>query len=91
MKCVHIFYSGSVQGVGFRYTVQRYATKLNLKGWVKNLSDWRVEVMIEGPNEGIEEFCNDIKKYFNTDINFVEINFEEYKDQFDSFDIHFES
>ena len=45
---VHIFVSGLVQGVFFRYFTKKTADKLNLKGWVKNLDDGRVEILAEG-------------------------------------------
>ncbi len=50
----HVIFSGQVQGVGFRFTTQRLAQELKLTGWVKNLSDGRVEMMAEGPRERIE-------------------------------------
>jgi acylphosphatase len=42
------FISGSVQGVGFRYFTQRTAERLRLSGYVRNLSDGRVEVLASG-------------------------------------------
>lgn len=42
------FISGSVQGVGFRYFTQRAAERLRLSGYVRNLSDGRVEVLASG-------------------------------------------
>lgn len=45
----HVYFSGDVQGVGFRYTSQHYAQKLGLTGWVKNLHDDRVEMEVQGP------------------------------------------
>jgi acylphosphatase len=43
------FFSGRVQGVGFRYTVKNIAMRHNVSGFVRNLPDGRVEVVIEGP------------------------------------------
>jgi acylphosphatase len=50
----HVFYSGRVQGVGFRYTAEKLAMDLGLVGWVKNLPDNRVELVCEGPKRKIE-------------------------------------
>ena len=45
---------GWVQGVGFRYFVQRAAIELELTGYARNLSDGRVEVYAAGPTEALE-------------------------------------
>jgi acylphosphatase len=42
---------GQVQGVGYRYFVQRQADSAGLAGWVRNLSDGTVEVVVSGPVE----------------------------------------
>lgn len=42
---------GYVQGVGFRWYVEREAARLGLDGWVANRSDGSVEVVVEGPEE----------------------------------------
>jgi len=49
-----IYYSGRVQGVGFRYTTQRIASHLGVTGFVKNLSDGRVRVVAEGRPEMLD-------------------------------------
>jgi acylphosphatase len=50
--CKHVYYSGQVQGVGFRYTAQHVAEDFKVAGFVRNLSDGRVEVSAEGaPNQ----------------------------------------
>ena len=43
------YFSGRVQGVGFRYTVQNLALQYNVRGYDKNLADGRVELVMEGP------------------------------------------
>ena len=54
-KRAHVFYTGRVQGVGFRYTAEGYAHEAGLGGWVKNLRDGRVELVCEGSPEQIEK------------------------------------
>ena len=46
---------GRVQGVGFRYFVERHAQRLALRGWVRNLPDGCVEVQASGPQEALDE------------------------------------
>lgn len=46
---------GTVQGVGFRWFVQRAAARMELQGWVANRSDRSVEVVAEGTPAAIEE------------------------------------
>ena len=45
MVMKHIYISGKVQGVSFRYHTYERAHKLNIKGWVRNLEDGRVEIV----------------------------------------------
>ena len=52
---VHIYITGRVQGVGFRYSTHDRATTLGLNGWVRNLPDGRVEAELEGPKPVIEQ------------------------------------
>ena len=53
---MHIFYSGHVQGVGFRYTVKSVAAGFEVTGIVRNLIDGRVELVAEAPREELEAF-----------------------------------
>ena len=53
---MHIFYSGHVQGVGFRYTVKSLAMGFEVTGTVGNLPDGRVELVAEGAKEELEAF-----------------------------------
>jgi len=51
-----IFYSGNVQGVGFRYTTKSVATGFEVTGTVRNLPDGRVELIAEGARAELEAF-----------------------------------
>ncbi len=64
MVQAHIHFSGSVQGVGFRITAQQIANQLQLNGWVKNLSDGRVELIAQGPRPVIEDFISQLNHHF---------------------------
>jgi len=52
--------SGRVQGVGYRYFVQRSSARHQVRGYVRNLDDGRVEVLAEGREKAIEEFRRDL-------------------------------
>jgi acylphosphatase len=52
----HALVSGSVQGVGFRYSASREALRLGIVGWVRNLSDGDVEVWAEGSSAALADF-----------------------------------
>ena len=51
-----VFYSGRVQGVGFRYTAKTVAAGFEIVGTVRNLPDGRVELAAEGLRAELEEF-----------------------------------
>lgn len=48
--------SGRVQGVGFRFFAREAAQVENLSGWVRNLTDGRVEVLADGDRESVDRF-----------------------------------
>ncbi len=52
--------SGLVQGVGFRFFTQRAAARHQVRGYVKNLEDGRVEALAEGDEKSVENFKHDL-------------------------------
>jgi acylphosphatase len=55
-KSLHLYIDGRVQGVGFRFFAQKTASRLGLKGFVRNLPDGRVETYAEGNEASLNEF-----------------------------------
>ena len=89
-KRVHVFFSGIVQGVGFRYTSRMLAFQLKLTGWVKNLWDGRVEIVAEGPETNLKKLINDLRNdYFRRYIKNVDTEWSEPTGEFDSFKVKF--
>jgi acylphosphatase len=68
----HVFFSGHVQGVGFRYETLRVAHGYEVAGYVRNLPDGRVELEIEGDEVEIDAFVKAVKKHMDGFINKVE-------------------
>ncbi len=77
-----------MQGVFFRDFTRRQANSLNIKGWVKNLPDGRVEAVGEGDEESLKEWLKRLHKGPpGALVNEIEINYEEPTDEFTTFEI----
>jgi acylphosphatase len=59
---LHFLVQGRVQGVGFRWFVQREAADLNLRGWVRNTEDGHVEVVATGETSDLEELRMSLRR-----------------------------
>lgn len=59
---LHVYISGFVQGVGFRQYIKYKSKKLNLRGWIKNLPDGRVEAVFDGNDENLNKIVEICKK-----------------------------
>jgi acylphosphatase len=53
-KRAHVFVSGMVQGVSFRWYAVQEARSLGVGGWIRNLADGRVEAVFEGPEPDVD-------------------------------------
>jgi len=85
---MHIFYSGNVQGVGFRYTVKTVAAGFEVVGIVRNLIDGRVELVGEGPREELEAFQKAIRETgLDHFIRNEEVKWSEAASEFRGFEI----
>lgn len=95
MKQAHIFVSGFVHGVGYRAFIRHLARKMGLTGWVRNLPDGRVEVLIQA---NLSNECENQKMIdkmirlcekgpFLSEVNNIVVEKEEPKDVFDEFKI----
>ena len=85
-----IFVSGKVQGVFFRSSTRDKALELGISGWVRNLSDGRVEVVFEGKQESVEkmvEWCRRGPPYAH--VENVEVVPEDYKGEFKGFAVRY--
>jgi len=57
-----IIFEGRVQKIGFRYATRQIALGFDVIGWVKNLPDNTVELVIEGETDEVEEFIDELTK-----------------------------
>jgi len=64
MIAKRIIFIGRVQGVGFRFTARRAASRRQLTGYVCNLWDGTVEMLAQGRSEDIDDCIQDLKEYF---------------------------
>ena len=88
MITVHLLITGIVQGVFYRQSTNIKALKLDLKGWVKNLDDGRVEAVVEGDKNNINQLIEwAYQGPSNAKVEHVNIQYEEYQDEFDNFSI----
>lgn len=90
MVRAHIFVSGRVQGVFFRFETRRLARNLGVSGWVRNRGDGRVEAVLEGEREDVErmiEFCR--RGPPGARVSGVEVVWEDYTGGFEKFSIRF--
>ena len=85
---MHIFYSGRVQGVGFRYTTKNVAMGFEVTGAVRNLPDGRVELIAEALRDELEGFRSAIRESgLGSFIANEQIAWEEPKGEFRGFEI----
>lgn len=86
----HVYISGRVQGVSFRWNTQHRAQQLDLTGWVRNLWDGRVEAVFEGDEPAVQQavaWCHHGDRPARVDQ--VDVRYEQPTGEFRSFRIAF--
>ncbi|MBN2009930.1 acylphosphatase [candidate division KSB1 bacterium] len=89
-KAAHITVTGIVQGVGFRWFVERGAKKLGLCGYVKNVPNGNVEIDVEGDEGLIIELIQMVKVgNSHSRVTGVDVTWKEFKGKYSTFFIRF--
>jgi acylphosphatase len=86
----HVFVTGRVHGVFFRSETKRNADRHDVKGWVRNLPDGRVEAVFEGEKEAVETliaFCEHGPS--EAKVTSINLTWETYTGEFDRFRIKY--
>ena len=78
---------GRVQGVGFRYTVKNIALPYNVHGYVRNLPDGRVELVMEGAEDEMDQIVAAVSQRMNGFIQRMTANTSPALGEFDRFTI----
>ena len=85
---MEVFFSGNVQGVGFRYTTKSVATGFEITGIVRNLSDGRVQLVAEGERTELEMFLTAIRDAgLNNFIRDQKVSWSDAQNDFKGFEI----
>jgi acylphosphatase len=83
----NVVFSGQVQGVGFRFRSQLAAQNYLVTGWVANLANGQVEMVVEGEAEEIENFINELRDKMAGLIGQVDIDKAQPRGEFNRFEI----
>ncbi len=88
MKQVHIFISGNVQGVGYRYFIKSAALQNGIAGWAKNLPGGRVEAVLQGEEKALEKVLEKCRKGpFLAEVKDLDSNWEEVTEALGNFEV----
>lgn len=87
MQRVEVRFIGHVQGVGFRYTTRRIASRWPVTGYVENQADGSVFLVAEGPKSDVEEFLASVCEQMAPNIRSKQVNWYASTNQFSDFEI----
>ncbi len=84
-----VFYRGNVQGVGFRFTADRVARGYSVDGFVRNMSNGQVELVIEGDGMELDAFMEDLEEQMKGKIRGIDVQEEVSKRECVGFEIRY--
>jgi acylphosphatase len=86
----HLFISGVVQGVSYRASTQEQANQRGVVGWVRNLQDGRVEAVLQGPKEKVDDLIRWCRRGPPAaKVEKVDVAWEKVADEFPRFDVRY--
>ena len=84
----HVFIEGRVQGINYRWWTKKTADNLGLTGWVRNLTDGRVEAVFEGPKTNVSEMIKKCKSGpMLAGVKHIDVSWEKATGEFKGFEI----
>lgn len=86
-ECREVHYEGRVQGVGFRFRTKAIADRYRVFGFVRNLSDGRVQLVVEGETSEINCFLADVDSEMRGNIHHSNVIVRTVTGEFDGFSI----
>lgn len=87
---VHVIVEGNVQGVFFRSFTKEAADRLGVTGWAKNLADGRVEAVLEGEKDDLDQVIDALMKGPpSSRVDHIDISWEPPADAFVSFEVRY--
>ncbi len=85
----HVIFRGRVQGVGFRYTASHIAGRYEVTGFVRNLPDGSVEMLVQGSAQQVDHCIQDVREYFDDSIRDLQVKQAPFDPRYADFRIAF--
>jgi acylphosphatase len=85
----HVIFRGHVQGVGFRYTARQIAHQYNVTGFVRNVPDGTVEMLLQGPAQEIDNCVKEVQDSFEGYVRDTRIEDAPYNPRYTDFRVAF--
>ena len=75
-KRAHILFSGDIDGTGYRFFLQQKGQELGLKGYIKKKDDGKIEAVVEGKEQSLNEYIRFIENGVSMQANWQEYTVE---------------